>query len=356
MSHIDESPLAGGVIRDRPVNPRLRGVLLAAAHASGVDVVRVVSGGQPGSTGRRVGSRRHDGGGAADIELVRGGRTLNFTDPSDLETVRRFVAAAAASGATGMGAGVNYMGPARLHVGFGNGPSDTTRIVWGEGGNSANAPAWLIDAAGRGWSGQAGVPAPADEWAEAPATSEPGQGELGAPPANGVPGQLDSVAGGIVRMSDRPGGVFGALTRGAIALFQLSTQRPATGLPDGAPGLVRYGAYVRAAGWLVAALGVVGLVKSLGGASSDDYVQGLDRFRDMLGGSADPSVNQIFEVLKQVLAAAKPAIDSAARSAPVGAILAAIGDILPGATASTAALAVGVVLHQIGARIVRGQG
>ena len=355
MGHIDESPLAGGVIRDRPVNPRLRGVLLAAAHAAGVDVVRVVSGGQPGSTGKRVGSRRHDGGGAADIELVRGGRTLNFTDAADLETIRRFVAAAAASGATGMGAGVNYMGPARLHVGFGNGPNDTARIVWGEGGNSANAPAWLIDAAERGWSGSAAVPAPADTWAPAPAAPERQPGELGAPPGSSVPGQLDSVAGGILRMSDRAGGLFGALTRAAIVLFQLLARTPATGLPDGTPGLVRYGAYVRAAGWLVAALGVVGLVKSLGGSSSDDYVQGLDRFRDMLGGSADPSVNQVFEIMKQVLAAAKPTIDSAARSAPVGAILAAIGDILPGAAASTAALAAGVALHQIGARIVRGQ-
>ena len=65
MATIDESGLTAGKIRDRPINGRLRRVLLAAAADAGVDVVRVTSGGQSGSSGRRTGSNRHDGGAAA---------------------------------------------------------------------------------------------------------------------------------------------------------------------------------------------------------------------------------------------------------------------------------------------------
>ena len=137
MATIDESALTAAKIRDMPISAALRRVLLAAAQQAGVDVVRITSGGQPGSRGQRTGSNRHDGGNAADLELVAQGRTLDFTRASDLDTICRFVAAAAACGATGIGAGVNYMGPQRLHVGFGNGPNDTTQVVWGEGGAAA---------------------------------------------------------------------------------------------------------------------------------------------------------------------------------------------------------------------------
>jgi hypothetical protein len=143
MARIDESALSPAKIRDMPINGKLRRVLLAAAAGAGVDVVCITSGGQPGSRGHRTGSNRHDGGNAADLELIAGGRTLDFTAPRDLATICRFVAAAAAHGAIGIGAGVDYMGPTRLHVGFGNGPQDATKIVWGAGGAPANAPAWL---------------------------------------------------------------------------------------------------------------------------------------------------------------------------------------------------------------------
>ena len=92
MATIDELGLAAK-IRDRPINDRLRRVLLAAAANAGVDVVYVVSGGQPGSTGQRTGSNRHDDGNAADLELIAGGLTLDFTAQSDLATFCRFVAA-----------------------------------------------------------------------------------------------------------------------------------------------------------------------------------------------------------------------------------------------------------------------
>jgi hypothetical protein len=134
MAVIDEAALTAAKIRDMPISAALRQVLLTAAHEAGVDTVRITSGGQPGSTGQRIGSNRHDGGNAADLELVARGRTLDFTRAADLGAICRFVASAAACGATGIGAGVNYMGPQRLHVGFGNGPNDTVQVVWGEGG------------------------------------------------------------------------------------------------------------------------------------------------------------------------------------------------------------------------------
>jgi hypothetical protein len=96
MATIDESALAGK-IRDRPINDRLRSVLLDAAREAGVDVVHVVSGGQPGSSGQSVGSNRHDGGAAADLELIARGRALDFTNAGDLDAIRRFVAACAAA-------------------------------------------------------------------------------------------------------------------------------------------------------------------------------------------------------------------------------------------------------------------
>ena len=151
MASIDESGLVGQ-IRDRPISPKLHAVLLAAAEDADVDVLHVASGGQPGSSGRSTGSHRHDDGNAADLDLVVKGRTLKFTDAGDLDTFMRFVTAAAAHGANGIGAGVGYMGPTRIHVGFGNTPSDTKNVVWGAGGATANAPSWLRQAAAAGWA------------------------------------------------------------------------------------------------------------------------------------------------------------------------------------------------------------
>jgi hypothetical protein len=147
------------VIRNRPITAELRELLDGAANATGVERVVIVSGGQTsnhapnlnGVVGGWTGSRRHDNGGAADIELVKGGNTLSFTDTNGSQ-VAEFVTAAAARGATGIGAGVNYMGPKRIHVGFGNSPSDHQKLVWGAAGASANAPAWLRTAATEGWN------------------------------------------------------------------------------------------------------------------------------------------------------------------------------------------------------------
>jgi hypothetical protein len=110
-------------IRRLPISDKLRTVLQQAAREAGVDVV-VTSGGQPGyPKGPRTGSTRHDHGNAADLDLYVGRRILSDANPQDIELKKKFVAAAAAAGASGIGAG--YMGPTKIHVGFG------TQATWG---------------------------------------------------------------------------------------------------------------------------------------------------------------------------------------------------------------------------------
>lgn len=150
MATVDQSGLAGK-IRDKPITAELKSILKKAAEVAGVDVVRVTSGGQPGSTGQSTGSTRHNGGRAADLQLVKNGQTQTFTDQDGGPVFETFVTAAAARGAIGIGAGVGYMGNKTIHVGFGLTPADTTKLVWGAGGKSANAPAWLRTAAKAGW-------------------------------------------------------------------------------------------------------------------------------------------------------------------------------------------------------------
>jgi hypothetical protein len=142
--------------RHLPITQQLRDILSKAADAAGIDLVRVTSGGQPPIGPDRTGSHRHDNGNAADLELWRDGRALNFTRPDEKPIVEAFATAAAASGATGIGAGIDYMGPKTLHVGFGS------KAVWGAGGKSANAPDWLRKAVMKGWDGAAGgtMPSP----------------------------------------------------------------------------------------------------------------------------------------------------------------------------------------------------
>jgi peptidoglycan hydrolase-like protein with peptidoglycan-binding domain len=359
MARIDESGLTSAKIRDRPINGKLRRVLLAAAADAGVDVVTIVSGGQPGSRGQRTGSNRHDGGNAADLELIANGRTLNFTNTSDLDTICRFVAAAAASGAIGIGAGVDYMGPTRLHVGFGNGPGDTAKVVWGASGAPANAPAWLSDAAARGWGSPASAPAPDEAW---PEQSVEGGAVADGPDVGPGPGgeaalRLQGLVAAILRYTDRSDGMFGAIRRAAVALFQLCNRLPVTGVADAATSaaLIRSAAFFRYAGWLLGALGVIGLVRSVGGATQDSYLEALDKLREMLASPVDPSLNQAFDTLRQALEAAKPAIEDAARTPPWDALLSLFGRLIPGPTGSLVTLGFGIVLHQFGAKSAQGR-
>jgi hypothetical protein len=137
-----------GKTRDLPIVSRLKQILSFAGSVAGIDEVRVESGGQCaiGTCSKRVGSTRHDLGNAADLDLIKDGRVLKFTDSSDLSFFELFVEAAASFGATGIGGDVGYMGPTRLHVGFGD------RATWGGDGGNGAAPRWLSKAATKGWS------------------------------------------------------------------------------------------------------------------------------------------------------------------------------------------------------------
>jgi peptidoglycan hydrolase-like protein with peptidoglycan-binding domain len=84
---------------------------------------------------------------AADIRLYQDGRLLSFTRADDRDIISAFVSSAVAAGATGIGAGIGYMGPAGLHVGFGpHGVMGGPVMVWGAGGHRINAPDWLTAA------------------------------------------------------------------------------------------------------------------------------------------------------------------------------------------------------------------
>jgi len=153
-----------GKIRDLPIADSLRALLLAAADSAGVDVVRVTSGGQAklGTPGKRTGSTRHDLGNAADLRLEKDGRALSFSVPGELSAFEEFVTAATAAGATGIGAGVDYMGQLTIHVGFG------AEAYWGGGGKAANAPSWLRRAVLAGRAQRDGRPPPAPAPASGP--------------------------------------------------------------------------------------------------------------------------------------------------------------------------------------------
>lgn len=158
-----------GKIRDLPIQDSLRELLIEAATRSGIDIVRVTSGGQAakGTPGKRTGSTRHDLGNAADLEIWIADRALSFVRPDDLPFFQTFVTEATALGATGIGAGVDYMGPLTLHVGFG------MKAYWGKKGKSAFAPTWLKEAVLSGRSRLTDKKAPLTQSSTSDAASRP---------------------------------------------------------------------------------------------------------------------------------------------------------------------------------------
>lgn len=139
-------------IRKEPISPELHKVLDYAAAQTGMKV-QVFSGGQESNRpGEGTGSTRHNHGNAADLNLVGpDGKEVDFSTPEGQKIFADFATAAAAAGATGIGAAGDYMGTKAMHVGFG------TRGTWGAGGHAKNAPAWLSKAVQVGWD------APADK-------------------------------------------------------------------------------------------------------------------------------------------------------------------------------------------------
>lgn len=124
-------------IRNQPLDPRLVETM-GFLPELGV-TMRVISGGQEGKGegDRRTGSTRHDHGGAADADFFMNGRKLDWNNPDDQPIFSEIVRRARANGVTGIGAGDDYMGAGRMHIGFGS------EAVWGAGGKGENAPEWL---------------------------------------------------------------------------------------------------------------------------------------------------------------------------------------------------------------------
>lgn len=112
----------------------------------------VISGGQESNKpGEGTGSTRHNHGQSADVDFYKDGRKLDWNNPGDLPILQQIVRTAKSRGITGIGAGDDYMGPGRFHVGFG------APAVWGAGGKRANAPTWLVEAYDGAPAGQAPV-------------------------------------------------------------------------------------------------------------------------------------------------------------------------------------------------------
>lgn len=128
-----------GATRNDPINDQLINAMSFVGDM-GIEM-RVISGGQESNKpGEGTGSTRHNGGASADVDFYRNGRKLDWNNEADLPILQEIVSTAKSRGVTGIGAGDDYMGPGRFHVGFG------APAVWGADGKGENAPAWLKEA------------------------------------------------------------------------------------------------------------------------------------------------------------------------------------------------------------------
>lgn len=138
-------------IRTKPLNDLTTDQLNYAAYKLTQDLggdvtVEVGSGGQKpeevlraegiskGLTGKnlknyissqRTGSVRHNDGGAADVSLYVNGEKISFNDEYGKSAFSNFAKYAVAAGATGVGAGIDYMGDSTIHIGQGK------PAIWG---------------------------------------------------------------------------------------------------------------------------------------------------------------------------------------------------------------------------------
>ena len=144
-----------GAVRNKPINDNLASAM-SFLPEMGIEM-RVVSGGQDakGEGTRRTGSTRHDHGNSADADFYKNGRKLDWNNPEDLPIFAEIVQRSRANGVTGIGAGNDYMGAGRMHIGFGS------ESVWGANGKAVNAPEWLTDAYNTPYQGGGSPQAPA---------------------------------------------------------------------------------------------------------------------------------------------------------------------------------------------------
>jgi len=181
-------------VRNLHLSPEVERAYELAAQAAGIDEIRVTSGGQESSGPNRTGSHRHDAGGAGDIQLVKNGRVLDFTNKDDLPYFTNFVSSAKGGGLTGFGAGTDYMGNNTIHAGGG------TSAIWGAGGKGTNAPGWLQQAFGTTInSNPVTAPsgtAPITSTTTAPTTA-PVAAEKSATPFDTAMGGLEEMIGGL---------------------------------------------------------------------------------------------------------------------------------------------------------------
>jgi len=126
-----------GATRNRPLDEDLIN-RLSYLQDMGI-TMEVFSGGQPSKDegGARVGSIRHDHGGAADAFFYKDDRRLDWANNDDLPIFQEIVSKGKQNGVTGFGAGPGYMQAGSMHIGGGK-PG-----VWGAGGKGENAPEWL---------------------------------------------------------------------------------------------------------------------------------------------------------------------------------------------------------------------
>ncbi len=135
--------------RNLPISEELEKQLAYAAKKNGLEVI-VTSGGQcaAGSCQRRVGSTRHDLGGAADVVLKdpATGELLSHRDAEDRARMQSFIQDAVTAGVNGVGAGSGYMTENTIHLGGGS------VATWGQDKTSKTSEAWVNEAVSSGIS------------------------------------------------------------------------------------------------------------------------------------------------------------------------------------------------------------
>lgn len=134
-----------GATRNLPLSQALVDTIQRGLAGTGLNW-HSYSGGQPpkGSGGRRVGSTRHDNGNASDgyFKEAATGRVLDGSNTQDRQRIASALGRLRQAGIQGIGWGPGYMGTKNFHIDV------ASPGVWGEGGRSANAHSWVVQAAG----------------------------------------------------------------------------------------------------------------------------------------------------------------------------------------------------------------